>query len=109
MKTQTGLYESTYRAMKSAPFITVIIEISFTFCCGLNLLIKMMNYILYMISVNCSIFIDKSITKNKQFNIEGFLKQCYLKKIGISDNCFYFITSICTKLRTERFFFQILI
>lgn len=27
MKTQTGLYESTYRAMKSAPFITVIIEI----------------------------------------------------------------------------------
>lgn len=43
MKTQTGLYESTFRVMKSAPFITVIIEISFTFCCGLSLLIKMMN------------------------------------------------------------------
>lgn len=76
------MYESTYRAMKSAPFITVIIEISFTFCCGLNLLIKMMNYILYMISVNCSIFIDKSITKNKQFNIEVFFCIALFEKGG---------------------------
>lgn len=75
------MYESTFRVMKSAPFITVIIEISFTFC-GLNLLIKMMNYILYMISVNCSIFIDKSITKNKQFNIEGFFCIALFEKGG---------------------------
>lgn len=42
----------------------------------------MMNYILYMISVNCAIFIDKTITKNKQFNIEGFFCIALFEKRG---------------------------